>query len=594
MSMSLRRRGLAAALVTLSVAASMTVAAGPAAASRHLFLEPTSFARTDSRAPHTTITTGDAIVGAYRDDHGRHHVTKTYLTFDITSLRGKQLFAAEINLAELSANDCTTPRAIELWLTKPPRHTPTWANAPKEILRLDGPGSTTGCPPEHIGFSAGEALNKAVAAGWDTMTIVLRITKDKQRDLAYGRTYSANTGLLTTYNTAPATPTTLTTANQPCGAPAWIASRDVRVRGTASDPDGDSPLTARVAHWPTDDPASRVERTGSAYSTFDVTIPQAQLADGREYAWQVRAEDPDGAVSAWSPPCTFTTDWTRPSTPPTVSSQLYPPTGTTGGGDGIPGDFTFTANGVQDVVAYEYEGIGMPRGRVNVNEPGSPATVSLTPRGAGPRDLSVRSVDRAGNLSEATLYRFWVDSTAPYVNAADRIPPGEQLPVTFTAQLPGSTTLIYQLNQQPETTLPIGVDGTATVTLTLPPGDSHELRAWTTNAAGWRSGIARHSVRVDVGEPTITSTDYPEWTLSGAPGTPGTFHFAATFQNITEYRYSFDEEPETTVPATPNSTATVTYTPTRSGFMELRVYAITTNGQPTSTVSYWLWVGGAD
>lgn len=682
----LPRRGLSAALVAVSVVGAVTAAPTPAAASQPTFLAPTSFARTDSRAPHTTITTGDAVVGAYQDDRGRRHVSKTYLTFDVAALRDKQVLEAEINLLEMAANDCTTARATEIWLTEPPRHAPTWARAPKELRRLAGPGNTAGCPPMYIGFDASDALREAVDAGWDTLTLVLRVAGNKQHQLTYGRTYSPGTGIAAVVNTAPDVPTELTMNYRPCTAePRWVGRHDLTLGASTSDPDGDRPLTARVAYWPVDDPNSRAERVTDTYSTFSVTIPQAEFVDGRGYAWQVRAEDSGAAVSGWSEPCGFIVDGTRPSAPPTVFSALYPPDDAPpGGGElGFPGDFTFTANGVPDVVSYEWEAIGLPYGEVDAAQLGGDATVTLTPSSSGPYDMTVRSVDRAGNLSDPTIYRFWVRSTAPTVTAPEKIKLGDQLPATFTARQTGAVTFVYRVDQSPEVTVPVGADGTAAI-LVDPPANgrsTHTLRVWSVNAAGKRSEQGSASVRVDMAKPAIeiqpvearldepveatfspgmagvvsytywvapnqkitvpaepdgtarvtftppggggywlraysttatglnsgegeafgsvgsapvvTSTDYPDGVETGAPGVPGTFHFAAPIPNAVEYRYTFNWGTELTIPAAPDGTATTTITPPGSGHYTLRVYAVSASGRRTAVTAYTVAVAPA-
>jgi hypothetical protein len=678
MRSALSRRGLAAVSVLAAVAGALSITS-PAAASQHMYFAPTSFARTDASAPHTTTTTGDAVVGAYRDEHGRRHVAKSYFTFDISRLHGKQLLGGEFNLHEIAANDCSTERAVEVWLTEPTRHAPTWAHAPKEILKLAGPGAATACPPMYIGFSAAEALAKA--AGWDTMTLVVRVARGKQDQLEYGRTYDPTPPVLATYDTAPNTPTDLRMVNRACGAePLWIADDPVQVSGSVSDPDGGS-VNARIAYWPVDDPASRAERVYQyAYSGFSTYLPD--LADGRTYAWQVRAEDSDGAVSDWTQPCAFTIDRVRPAAAPTVVSATYPQNGgyPGSGGEGIAGDFTFTANGVADVVAFEYDSWAVGYGRVDADQPGGSATVSLTPGADGPVDITVRSIDRAGNRSDSTVYRFWVRATAPWIEGPNQVVIGDRLPVKFTAQQDGATTFTYQLDELPAVNLPVGEDGTASAELDIPDGQFHTLQAWTTDADGLRSGVASHPVYVNMGEPdievdpwtvpldepvditfrpgrmrdvvsytywfspdqkvtipagadgtahitytppgvanfavsafsttasgltsgtgegygyvdtsepTVTSADYPAYVESGAPGTPGTFHFSAPIPHVAEYRYSYDYGPEIAVPPSADGTADVTITPDSPGYKSLRVYAVSTSGRVTGATSYTLIV----
>ncbi len=677
-------------LVSAAVAGVVTTAASPAAGSSHVAVPPTSFARTDSAAPHTTITTGDALVGAHRDGAGRPRISKSYLTFDVTRFRGTSVLGAEVNLLEIAANDCETARATEVWLTEPLRRGPTWATAPREILRLPVGGSPA-CPPTWLGVDMGDALRQALAAGWETMTVVLRVSERKQSRLAYGRTYEPDSALLVEYNSAPDTPTALAVAGKACGPdPLWVGAGDFRLTGGVSDPDGGT-VSARVALWPVDDPANRWEVVyDHLYSSFSVGVPPDRVTDNGTYAWQVRAEDADGGVSAWTEPCRFTVDRTRPSAAPTVSSEAYPegggPPGS--GGDGVPGDFTFTANGVADVVAFQYDSTSMGYGRVEADQPGGTATVSLTPRRDGPVDVTVHSIDRAGNRSAGTLYRFWVRATAPVVEVPWTVTIGEQLAATFAAVQDGATTFGYRVDEGPEVTVPVGPDGTAEVRIDTPTSHEmyyHTLYVWSANAQGFRSGVTDRSfevdparpaievepgvvlldqpvevtfrpsmpgvvsytywtyweelseritvpagpdgtarvtitppgvgwvqlqatsttaagvesgagwtmIEVDRSEPVVTSAEYPEDTESGAPGTAGTFHFAAPIPDVVEYRYTFEYE-EYSVPAAGDGTATVTLTPAQHGYHPLTVYAVSASGRVTGAQYYAFTVGRAE
>ena len=483
-------------------------------------------------------------------------------------------------------------------------------------------------------------------------------------------------------NQAPDIPTNLQVSNRPCGS--WVPNVDPELTGPATDPDGDWPLTARIAYWPADNPAARVERTTQAYTSFQLTLPRTDLTDGTAYKWQVQLSDEDGALSGWSEECGFTIDMTRPSAAPTVSSEMYPPNGGPpgGGGPGIPGEFTFTANGVPDVVTFEYDGIGAPYGRVNADQPGGSATVNLAPSSSGPRDLTVWSIDRAGNRSDGVNYRFWVRSSAPEVTVPETLKLGERLPATLTARQHDATTFIYQLNDQPEVTIPVDDDGTTDLLLDVPPNEHgyYSLRAWTLNTAGTRSEEVEGSFQVDMAPPTITlppgaapldepvavtlspntenivsytywlnegerstvqansdgtanttvtppggggyrvyaygttasglntgiaeaygtvgsapavtSTDYPHGVDSGAPGTPGTFHFAAPIPQPVEYRYRFNGGQETRVPAASDGTATVTLTPPAAGRYTLRVHAVSITGRTTAETVHTVAVNG--
>jgi hypothetical protein len=74
----------------------------------------------------------------------------------------------------------------------------------------------------------------------------------------------------------------------------------------------------------------------------------------------------------------------------------------------VPDTFTFDAAGVTDIDHFQYGWDSMTPIRVDADALGGRASVTLTPPGDGPRDLYVRSVDRAGHRSPITLYHFLV------------------------------------------------------------------------------------------------------------------------------------------------------------------------------------------
>ncbi|NGO72677.1 hypothetical protein G5C65_30870, partial [Streptomyces sp. SB3404] len=105
----------------------------------------------------------------------------------------------------------------------------------------------------------------------------------------------------------------------------------------------------------------------------------------------------------------------RPSTPPGVSSPDFPD-----GDAGWPattgevrtqGTFTLASGGEKDVVTYEYWMDSRPDPvKVDAPSPGADADVKLTPNWAGPQNLYVRSIDRAGNRSDTRTYLFYANS----------------------------------------------------------------------------------------------------------------------------------------------------------------------------------------
>jgi len=134
------RRLLLAAVV--SVLAVLGTAVPASAGRTDTLVTRSSWAYTDQRAPRTPFAggTGDAPVGSWRDADGASHVSKSYYTFDLGQFRGGQVFAAEVFVAETSAEDCSKPRSTELWRVDPTGK-PTWFQAPAERAKQPGPGA---------------------------------------------------------------------------------------------------------------------------------------------------------------------------------------------------------------------------------------------------------------------------------------------------------------------------------------------------------------------------------------------------------------------------------------------------------------------
>ncbi|WP_157562729.1 hypothetical protein [Micromonospora chokoriensis] len=97
------------------------------------------------------------------------------------------------------------------------------------------------------------------------------------------------------------------------------------------------------------------------------------------------------------------------TTAPKISATVYQQGGTSGG-PGVPGVFTFTPR-QPDVVSYLYR-FNTVTGTVAAAADGT-ASVTWTPTKAGLTSLSVRSVDRDGNQSDAASFTFFVRNPPP-------------------------------------------------------------------------------------------------------------------------------------------------------------------------------------
>ncbi|SPL96852.1 putative large secreted protein [[Actinomadura] parvosata subsp. kistnae] len=105
-------------------------------------------------------------------------------------------------------------------------------------------------------------------------------------------------------------------------------------------------------------------------------------------------------------PATTYTFRAAPAAPPTVSSAVYPPD-VPGGGVGVPGEFVFGVNGVDDATTFRYRLESSPEQNVAVGADGT-ATVTITPTRAGANRLTVTTLNAAGVRLGTKTYTFTV------------------------------------------------------------------------------------------------------------------------------------------------------------------------------------------
>jgi hypothetical protein len=580
------RRATGTALVSAMVVSGLLVgSAQPAGAAQNWdTVTRSSWAYTDSLSPHRSFgnSTDDAPVGAWRDTAGKHHISKSYFTFDLSAFRGARIFSARAFVAETAANDCSKPRATELWATDAAQ-VPTWAEQPQERAILPIRAAEPRCTG-WVSWDATDVVRQAAAADDATVSLALRIAEAHQGDVAYGRRYANNVAITVYFNRPPNTPTNLRLDIYPCtGDPIYTAARRPGLSAQITDPDPEPPgdLAATFAIWPLELPSQRTELTVTDAPGALVIVPDGLLIDGGSYAFAVRASD-EYDTSAWTQPCQFSTDFTAPPVAPTVSSPDYPADGNWHGGAGIPGTFTFTANGVEDVTGFYYNGTYVAADRL-----GGSATVSYAPQSSGPNALFVSSVDRAGHRSPEYIHHFYVQATEPLITIAPMIGVGIPEPFGLAPRMADVVSYTYRVDDGPETTIAAGPDGTATGTAVAPTLGTHTLYAWSTTSTGLRSGTARQTLRTN-NAPLVTSDVYPMHGSGGGPGIPGTFFLTPRTLNVVEYSYTFFEDWENivTVPAAPDGTASFIYTPSEPGFYDMNVWSRSADGTSSNITFY--------
>jgi hypothetical protein len=601
-------RRIAAGLLSVGLATIGLVisTAAPAAAGRYVTGAPTtSWWYTDSANPGTSYrnSTPDVPIGAWLDSNGNKHISRVYTTFDLSGYAGKHLFAAALSMQETLGSDCAD-RQFEVWATDGHPADPTWSHAPREVVKLGTIGTSRLCL-SYLSLDLTPFVDQLVAANIPLphqVTLEVRVPSAVEGTVSLGRRLSVGygggiAGLTITANTLPDVPTDLSSGTAPCTTSAPypylpnLPGNPVNLHARIHDGDvGDSPV-GEFAIWPADHPDQQQTFTAGHYGNGVIdsfTVPAGTLTDNTTYAWKVRATDGIDS-SAWSGTCYFVPDGTPPAAAPVITSSTYP-VQDQGYQGGVPGIFTFSANGVTDVAGYRYMFSGGLPETVPADQIGGSATVSLSPPRTS-NTLTVTSYDRAGNISPDSTYRFVVSNTAPVLT----VPGTVQAGVPFQIQVaPGPNTgqivqYTYSVNSGASQTVIPAADGTATIEVTAQADRFNTVSVSSLSANGWVSPLATWQQYVDTA-PSVTSSTYPENGDSGGVGVTGMFTLAPRSPSVASYVYSFDNGTAVTVPAATDGTATFDWTPDMDGFHELDVYAVAADGIPSDTYYYFFTV----
>ena len=124
-----------------------------------------------------------------------------------------------------------------------------------------------------------------------------------------------------------------------------------------------------------------------------------------------------------------------------------------------------------------------------------------------------------------------------------------------------------------------------TVTVVPRRPGTNQVTVTSRTSDGLPSGTARLNIHLATA-PSVSSVEYPIGGRTGAPtGTPGTFVFRPGMPDTVEYTWSVNSAPRQTVAAEADGTASVVYTPTRSGHHTLRVYSRSSDGTVSETAN---------
>ncbi|MET8279860.1 hypothetical protein [Micromonospora sp. NPDC005174] len=615
------RRALVGALaLTMSLSGLGLIATASAAVAAPHYDDPPSVqvGWTDSATPKKAYPADgntNLPLGTWQDAAGRSHTSRVYATFDLSAYEGKKIYGGKVFVEERTVADCSK-RAVEIWRTKPVTATPTWNRAPEPLAKLGEVLTPVQfCPGASITFDVGAAVQDAVAHRQRHITFEVRVPEQYESDASYGRGLHPyrSVDLSVQFNSVPQIDKAhLYNGGLPCTQLAPYPriggfAKILEAVGTDADEDDERAVKTEVAIWPKADSDARQVFTGEHGLTGranKVTLPDDFLMDGKTYVWQARVTD--GAdYSPWSQKCFFTYDRTSPDEP-TVTSANYP-SDTTGewGPPGVSGIFTFSGNGNKDIAGFEYSwnGLGVHGcsasgdygqwechhpldlpGSVRANTPGGSATVTLNPPRSGPQRLSVRSVDLAGNVSDTVTYSTLVAPSEPTVRVESGVPEwGQEVVLKFVpaAGVTGVREYEITLDGGEPQMRAAQEDGTGYFSFIATSTDGPNVTVRSHSDNGFVSAVGQWSTYFDPG-PGVKSDVYysPDGSAVGGVGVEGSFTFSPPpgWTDTRAYQYSFNGAEPTEVAADANGRATITWTPTESGYVDLTVYAVRVDG----------------
>ncbi|MBW8737701.1 MAG: RHS repeat-associated core domain-containing protein [Streptomyces turgidiscabies] len=343
-------------------------------------------------------------------NNGSSQVARSFLSFPMKNITGKQITAAKLNLYEFHSWSCTA-KGWDLYSTGAASTGTRWTSQPswgtKHATSTQTKGFSSSCNDGWVNVDATSLVQAWAAGGNATNHLGLRAS-DESDPNGWKRFNSGNAAsnapyLSVTYNSIPAVPTLI--------APAASAATNVTtptLSAKALDPDG-SDVTLAFEVWASNGTAAlRSGSSSSVASGAQASWKPTALPQGT-YKWRTRSGD-GSANSAWSSFRTVTVDTTAPSTT-SVSSTDFPAgqwSGTPDDNGDFTGTFAFTPP-TTDVKEVQWN---LDNGTwQSAATTGSAVTRKPLFR-AGKHVLTARTKDAAGNVSAGTAYTFYAGSGA--------------------------------------------------------------------------------------------------------------------------------------------------------------------------------------
>ncbi|WP_333563797.1 LamG-like jellyroll fold domain-containing protein [Nocardiopsis endophytica] len=383
-----------------------------------------SWAYVNKRFPTTSYyNSSDSDTGVgYEPQYGNtKRAFWRFKVYERTKKSGTVIDSATMRF-EVSHGFACTDATFELWRTRYLKSSTTWNNQPEKLTRQDKVNVDIGrpqCGGSGVEFDATQAYKSAAASDNQTVTYGLYGNESTSGSNWDWRRFKKDPKLVVRYNNKPSKPSTAKMSDSLGGVcatdpenPRLINSTSPVLRAYARDYDtkfASQKVKARF-EWKAGGEGDALGQADSTYADPEPypdgiyrTATAKALPENQLIGYRAKVYDGQhwGAWSGW---CWIEVDTSNPDTGPAVASQDYPESDEAVEGVGRPGDFTFSANGVEDAVAYHYSvNDASCSTKVELDEPGADATVTITPRDSGPNLIHARTVDAHGNSSGCVL-----------------------------------------------------------------------------------------------------------------------------------------------------------------------------------------------
>jgi hypothetical protein len=351
-------------------------------------------------------------------------VARSFVQMSVPStLDTAHIYSSTLYFTEEVAPSCTA-KEVDLYSTGGISSSTTWNTQPgrnSQVAAKSFAHGYSGCNPASEGFTVTSLMTQAASGKVGNVTMGL-LAANESDELSW-KQFSHTVTMSTTYDHAPATPTTLSTSPaSSCSGSTTVGNGDVILYAKVSDPDGGS-LSATFTSYNTSTKATLASAAVSATSgaTAGLRIKQATLdtaAGGTVtgFSWNVKVSD--GTLSSGtSVTCSFKFDPTTPG-PPSINGCEN-----TTGTIGTPVSFSVTPPSSGTAPAsYDVQLNGAAPATVTASS--GNATVTVTPT-RGTDALTVTALSAGGNVGGSAICIF---TAAPAAAAADGDLTGDGIP----------------------------------------------------------------------------------------------------------------------------------------------------------------------